>query len=283
MIATLARFFPVCIILLGCFSGQGLAQSANAFAAVSTLSGAVNDASGVAVPFAKITVKNLATGAASQAQANSTGAFSIASLPPGDYEVTASAEGFTAATTTVALAGSPQTVTLALTSAANGPSLSDLGFSPAQTQGNAADQARLDKRSHMLRTHQRLGLITTAPLLTTVILGFGAGGKQTSTTTRDVHAALGTATVGLYGATAYYAIFAPKIPGTETRGPIRAHKILAWIHGPGMVLTPILGEMAFAQKSKGEKIHGIASLHSPVAVITAGAYGASILSVSLKW
>ena len=42
-------------------------------------------------------------------------------------------------------------------------SLGDLGFSPAQTQGSAQDQARLDKRSHMLKIHQRIGLIDTAP------------------------------------------------------------------------------------------------------------------------
>jgi hypothetical protein len=49
----------------------------------------------------------------------------------------------------------------------------------------------------------------------------------------------------------------PKISGTETRGPIRLHKALAWIHGPGMILTPILGALAYGQKNKGEKDHGI--------------------------
>jgi hypothetical protein len=87
----------------------------------------------------------------------------------------------------------------------------------------------------------------------------------------------------LYFLSAYYAIRAPKIPGTETHGPIRVHKALAWIHGPGMILTPILGAIAFDQKSKGEKVHGIASAHSAVAIVTAGAYGASILAVSFKW
>jgi len=62
--------------------------------------------------------------------------------------------------------------------------------------------------------------------------------------------------VGLYCATAYFAIRAPKIAGTKTRGPIRLHKTLAWIHGPGMILTPILGEMAFAQKNSGETSMG---------------------------
>jgi hypothetical protein len=82
---------------------------------------------------------------------------------------------------------------------------------------------------------------------------------------------------------AYYAIRAPKIPGTETRGPIRLHKALAWIHGPGMILTPILGAIAFDQRSRGEKVHGIASAHGAVAIVTAAAYGAAILSVSIKF
>ncbi len=161
--------------------------------------------------------------------------------------------------------------------------MGDLGFPNDQTQGSAAEQARLDKRSHMLRIHQRLGLITTIPLVATVITGGMAGGKATSSTSRDLHATLGSITAGLYFTTAYYSIFAPKIAGTQTRGPIRLHKILAWIHGPGMILTPVLGAMAFEQKSNGEKIHGIASAHGAVAVVTAAAYGLAIASVSIRF
>jgi len=111
----------------------------------------------------------------------------------------------------------------------------------------------------------------------------GAGGKNTSTASRDLHVALGSLTGDLYGITAYYAIRAPRVPGTEPRGPIRFHKAMAWIHGPGMILTPILGAMAFNQKSNGEKVHGIASAHGPVAIVTAGAFGAALLSVSVKF
>ena len=100
---------------------------------------------------------------------------------------------------------------------------------------------------------------------------------------RDLHAALGSVTRDLYFTTAYYSIFAPKIPGTTTRGPIRLHQALAWIHGPGMILTPILGAMAFQQKSRGERVHGIASAHGAVAIVTAAAYGLAILSVSFKF
>ena len=38
------------------------------------------------------------------------------------------------------------------------PSLDDLGFTPQQTQANAQMQALLEKRTHMLKLHQTLGL-----------------------------------------------------------------------------------------------------------------------------
>jgi hypothetical protein len=168
-------------------------------------------------------------------------------------------------------------------SSTKAPSLQDLGFPAEQSQGNAREQALLDRRTHMLKIHQRMGLITTIPLIATVATSLSAGGKNTSTASRDLHTALGGVTGDLYFITAYYAIRAPRVPGTETRGPIRFHKAMAWIHGPGMIMTPILGIMAFDEKSKGEKVHGIASAHGPVAIVTAGAFGAALLSVSVKF
>ena len=90
-------------------------------------------------------------------------------------------------------------------------------------------------------------------------------------------------TAGMYFMTAYFAIRAPRIPGTTTRGPIRLHKALAWIHGPGMILTPILGAMAFSQENNGEKVHGIAKAHGAVATVTYAAFGLAVLSVSIKF
>jgi hypothetical protein len=163
------------------------------------------------------------------------------------------------------------------------PSLQDLGFSSEQIKGNAEAQARLDKRSHMLKIHQRLGLITLVPLLATVITSSGATGKHTSASGRDLHGALGLVTAGLYVTAASYAIRAPSVPGTEIRGPIRLHKALAWIHGAGMILTPILGAMARAQLDRGEKVHGIAAAHSAVADVTIAAYAAAIGAVAIKF
>ncbi len=163
------------------------------------------------------------------------------------------------------------------------PSLRDLGFAPDQTKGNAEEQARLDKRSHMLKIHQRLGLLTLVPMLATIITSGGASGRHGSASGRNLHGALGLLTAGLYFTSASYAIRAPGIPGTAIRGPIRLHKALAWIHGAGMILTPILGAMARAQLDRGERVHGIAAAHSAVADVTYAAYAAAIGTVAIKF
>ncbi len=263
-------------ILLFSISIPIQAQDAN-----SSLSGAIASATGVAVPNAKVAVKNLATGQSTEAQTDSSGHYNVPNLMPGDYELAVSAEGYSTNTVKVTVAaGANKTADVTL---AGVLSLQDLGISPDQAQGTAADQARLDKRSHMLKLHQRFGLIAAVPMIATVATSFGAGGRSTSTSDRYLHMALGAATGDLYFMSAYFAIRAPKIPGTQTRGQIRVHKALAWIHGPGMILTPILGAIAFDQKSKGEKVHGIASAHGAVAIVTAAAYGAAIVSVSFKF
>ncbi|HWF13257.1 MAG TPA: carboxypeptidase-like regulatory domain-containing protein [Candidatus Acidoferrales bacterium] len=252
------------------------AQEANA-----SLSGAITAATGASVANAKVAVKNLSTGESRETQTDSNGHYTIPNLPPGDYEISVTAPEYSTNTLKVTLsAAGPNNANVTLTGAL---SLSDLGFSPDQAQGTAADQARLNKRSHMLMLHQRIGLIAAIPMIASVATSFGAGGRGTSTTDRYLHLALGSATGDLYFTSAYFAIRAPSIPGTQRRGQIRVHRALAWIHGPGMILTPILGAMAFDQKSKGEKVHGIASAHGAVAIVTAAAYGAAIASVSFKF
>jgi hypothetical protein len=259
-----------------------VAEVAPAQTIAATLSGTITGPSGQAVPNAMISIKNVQTGQSTDVQSDAAGVYKAPNLAPGKYEVSVAAEGFSTTTQSVTLAaGAAQALNISLSS---GLSLGSLGFPQSQTQGNAQEQARLDKRSHMLKIHQKLGLITAAPLLATVITGGLAGGKNvTSSTDRDLHVGLGSLTAGLYFTTAYFAIAAPRIKGTKTRGPIRLHKALAWIHGPGMILTPILGAMAYSQKSKGEKVHGLASAHGPVAVATAAAYGLALMSVSIKF
>jgi hypothetical protein len=274
-----------------------LAQEASA-----TLLGKVTDHAGRVLPDVKVSVKNRTTGQSAETQTTSGGLYAISNLAPAEYEVSvASVDGAKTTQQVTLRAGDSQTLDLVLdvvgnpttlpaetlpnapSSSKTEPSLEDLGFSRAETQSNAAQQALLDKRTHMLKIHQRMGLITTIPLLATLVTSVNASGKSTGTASRDLHVALGAVTGDLYGITAWYAIRAPKIAGTETRGPIRFHKAMAWIHGPGMILTPILGAMAFNQKSNGEKVHGIAAAHGAVAIVTAGAFGAALLSVSVKF
>src|SRR6266852_7408805 len=64
------------------------------FAQSAALAGTVKDTSGAVLPGAAITVKNLETGLTRTAQADSSGSFSVQSLPVGQYEVTGEKMGF---------------------------------------------------------------------------------------------------------------------------------------------------------------------------------------------
>jgi hypothetical protein len=249
-----------------------------------SLAGKLTDTSGAAVANATVTATNADTGQARTARTEADGAYRFPALPPGNYVLKFAAAGFKPLEMPPAVVGAAAvTVDGKLVPDLSAPSLGDLGFTPEQSQGSAQEQARLDRRSRMLKIHQRLGLITTAPLVAALFTSNGAKGKNGSASGRELHAALGGVAAGMYLTTASFAIFAPRIAGTPTRGPIRVHKALAWIHGPGMILTPILGAMAYNQRSRGEKVHGIASLHGAVAGVTAAAYGAAMLSVMIKF
>jgi hypothetical protein len=157
-------------------------------------------------------------------------------------------------------------------------------MTPEQTKPDPDAQARLDRHTRMLKIHQRLGLITLAPLAAACISSAAAPpdprkGKE-NTVGREIHVGLGSLSVAMYGLTASYAIRAPRVGNAPARGGIKVHKYLIYIHAPGMILTPILGAMAFSQASNGEKVHGIASAHAAVAWTTVASYSAAIVAVS---
>ena len=281
-----------------------------------SISGVVKDSAGKFVSDAQVSIKDVDTAQLTEIKTNADGSYTESKLIPGTYTVSAAAEGLNSQTSNVILIAAkeehtdfvldddPQqqqeTAPSKLPTApqpnpqtspsgnADAPSLQDLGFGANQTQGSAQEQALLNKRTHMLKVHQTLGLITAIPMVATLITGPQAKAKgkngepitEPTDANLDFHMALGGLTTGLYFTTAYYAIFAPKIPGVKPKGAIRLHRDLEWVHGPGMIITPILGIMAYKQENAGEKVHGIASAHGTAAYITAAAYGASIVAVS---
>src|ERR1700730_6736348 len=65
-----------------------------------TLSGTVTDASGAAVPNARVSVKNSATGVVREVTSDSAGFYSVPNLLPGVYETTVEAAGFSSSVQT---------------------------------------------------------------------------------------------------------------------------------------------------------------------------------------
>lgn len=296
-----SRLAVAYVLLVGCLT--------IAHAQTYTLSGTVRDTSTHEVPAATVTVKSVATGRSYTAKTSSDGTYTISDLAPGDYEVSAIAGELQAPPVKVTVAAA-QTTDLTVSPQLSGeqgtpnapnasqqqnappnpnpPSLSDLGFSSQQIEGDPQLQAKLRKHTEMLKIHQRLGLITAIPMAAAVFTGPMAKAKgkngqiieEPTDANLDLHAALGGLTTALYFTAASYAIFSPRIPNHPKHGAIKWHEALAWVHGPGMVLTPVLGYMAYKQENAGEKPHGIAAQHGTVAYVTAVAYGTAIVAVS---
>lgn len=301
--AVVARAVIVLSVLMA-YTACVYAQSPDAGSgAAPVVTGTVMDASGKPIAHAMVSAKSEKGGEPATAESDAAGKYVLAGLSLGDYDVTVSAAGFAAKTTHISVVGQEGALDVALAAggqqqapvpnapvpnAPTSPSLGDLGFSTQQTEGDPKLQALLKRRTEMLRVHQRLGLITLAPMAAALITGpmAKAKGRNGQTITEpssgnlDFHFALGAATGALYGTTASYAIRAPRVPGTHKHGAIKVHEVLAWVHGPGMIATGVLGYMAFKQENSGEKAHGIAAEHGTVAWITTGAYGASIVAVS---
>ena len=288
----MVKFILGVLLLFVSFAVPIRAQNSSA-----ALTGTVTDSMGAPVSNARVSVSNVFTGQTAETQTDATGRYSVSRLGAGNYEIAAVAEGLPTSKSRVALAAdAAKTLNLQLEGSSsnaaspqnNGtePSLSSLGFPKSEVQGNAREQALLNKRTHMLQIHQKLGMVTVAALVAAIATSGGAKGEHGtpgSSGGRNLHMALGATTASLYAATAYFALAAPHVKGVHVRGPIRLHKAMAWIHGPGMIMTAVLGAMAYSQLSNGQRVHGIAKYHQTAAMVTTAALATAVLAVSFKF
>lgn len=142
----------------------------------------------------------------------------------------------------------------------NEPRLEDLGFSEKQMKVSPEDQARLERRTSMLQTHQILGLTTLGLMVATALMA-----KENKVP--SAHKTLGIATGAAYFTTAYFSLFSPDPVKKEDPGTnVKIHKALAWIHFPLMVLTGIAGLQAEKQIERGESLHGLAKMKPQFAI-----------------
>lgn len=151
----------------------------------------------------------------------------------------------------------------------------ELGFSKQATLPELNVQTQLEDRRFYLRQHQIWGLISAGALALSVFTG-GEGDLP------PAHPFFAGLAVTSYMAAAYTAWKAPSL-NVKPKGGIAWHRRLAWIHVPGMIITPILGYMAAKKIQNHEKLDGVEEYHKDVAGVTAVALAAAALTVSFDF
>ena len=169
-------------------------------------------------------------------------------------------------------------------------SVEDLGFKTEAPSQDADLDKRKARRKWMLTTHQVLGFVTAALLTATMASGEEGEEEEHNTAQKGdseqasaTHKNLGIASGVMYVTTAAFSILAPTPPGLEPSGSSLWHRRLAWVHGPAIVLAPILGNMANESLKKNEDPSGLAALHKPVVAIGYTAFMLSLVSLYVEF
>src|SRR4051794_15420292 len=82
------------VILLGLLTTVGGVGSIFGQSATGQITGSIEDSNGARVPGATVSVTNLSTSLQRQATSNESGDFALLLLPPGNYKVEVTAQGF---------------------------------------------------------------------------------------------------------------------------------------------------------------------------------------------
>lgn len=157
----------VCIVLLT--SGTCLAQFSG------SLQGSVQDTTGAAVPSATVTLTNVDTKVSHKATADASGVYRFASLAPGNYEVSATAQGFAGSRTALTLnTNETRNVPIVLSVGQISASIQVTTQQPLLDTSDSRNQLTIDKAALAnlpLAARNPLALITLAPGVT----GLGVG------------------------------------------------------------------------------------------------------------
>ena len=127
-----ARIVPItafAFLLATLLNSQALRAQTGA-----TLAGTITTSSGAALSGAKISAKNLNTGAVAEAQSDASGHFTLSSLIVGDYEVTIAAETFAPKTMKVTVATSSTQELNAVLSGAQNSATGNLPNAPSSAR-----------------------------------------------------------------------------------------------------------------------------------------------------
>jgi hypothetical protein len=212
-------------------------------------------------------------------------------------QVTSSATTAAPTTTTT-----PATTTTTTTTSATPPAAcEDCDIDPdafREAQRNSRYVRRT--RERILRTHRAFGIAAWGTMIATEVLGtiqlinqdtwLGRGacasdpnsfGCRQSSLITGMHEGLAFTTVGLYLTAGVLAAGAPD-PENASEGDgsperrLRLHKVLAWVHGGGMILLPILGILshypqivgATSTESREDFARAMRSIHAIVGYTT---------------
>src|SRR5215469_1893589 len=171
------------VLWLGTLSPAAVAQMATSGA----ISGTVSDPSGSAIPGAKVTITNTATGATSETVSNSIGSFSQVGLALGHYEVAVSHPGFNAFKETGIFLESvgAYTVNAVLKMGAESAAVTVMASAAAVQTGSAEISSTVSSEETEAlplngRNYQGLGSLMPGVVNNSPVAGLGTGGFNTT-------------------------------------------------------------------------------------------------------
>lgn len=154
----------------------------------------------------------------------------------------------------------------------------DLGFDKETLKSKPEEAEALRVRTQKLQWHQIMGLATLGLMAATVATA------PDDSAASNTHRNLGLATAVSYGTTAYLSLSAPDLPAGERSGwGMKIHRAMAFIHLPGMILTPIAGLQANKQIKDGKPLTGLAAKKESLAQMTYLSFAIAAVSVTFNF